>query len=417
MTLKNIICTTFLSFFIVGTGTTQILPDERKHIEVDIPTEFENMMDYRLHSWADKNTKKTDCAPSDAVVIETDDVYKDRLSKMPHIMELPYNSAIRSYIELYTVKKRGQLSKVLGMSGYYFPVFEEVLEANSLPLELKYLPVIESALNATIVSRMGAAGLWQFMITTGRNYGLEINSLVDERLDPLKSTHAAVKFLKDLYDIYGDWHLVIAAYNCGPGNVNKAIRRAGGKSDYWNIYPYLPKETRGYVPIFIGANYAMHYAEEHNVCPLNVEMPVLTDTIMVDKRIHLEQIASVLNLSIDEVRLLNPQYRKDIIPANNEKKYSLCLPLNYALAYIDKEKEILAYKADELTSRQINAVVAQAKVTNSGGSNKLVYHKVTKGQTLSTIAVRYGVSVKNLCKWNGISGSRIYAGQRLKVYR
>jgi membrane-bound lytic murein transglycosylase D len=416
MTLRNILYAILLSFFIVGTGTAQTI-DEENDIEVDIPAEFENIMDYRLQSWADKNSKKTDCTLLDVAVTETDEVYKDRLSKMPHIMELPYNGAIRSYIELYTVKKRGQLSKVLGMSEYYFPIFEEVLEANGLPLELKYLPIIESALNTTIVSRMGAAGLWQFMVTTGRNYGLEVNSLVDERLDPIKSTYAAVKFLKDLYDIYDDWHLVIAAYNCGPGNVNKAIRRAGGKRDYWNIYPYLPRETRGYVPIFIGANYAMNYAQEHNVCPLNVEMPVLTDTIMVDKRIHLEQIASVLNLPIDEVRLLNPQYRKDIIPANNDKKYSLCLPLNYALAYIDKEEEILAYKADELTSRQTDAIIAQARAAGPGGSGNLVYHKVTKGQTLSAIAVRYGVSVNNLRKWNGISGSRIYAGQRLKVYR
>lgn len=384
----------------------------------DIPEGFDNMMDYMLHSWAFENSKKSDCnLQSSDVVVESDMVYKERLAKMPHIMELPYNSAIRSYIELYTVKKRGQLSKMLGLSEYYFPIFEEVLEAKGLPLELKYLPIIESALNTTIVSRMGAAGLWQFMVTTGRNYGLEVNSLVDERLDPIKSTHAAVKFLADLYNIYEDWHLVIAAYNCGPGNVNKAIRRAGGKRDYWDIYPYLPRETRGYVPIFIAANYAMNYAEEHNICPTRAEMPVLTDTIIVNKRVHLEQIATILNLPVEEVRLLNPQYRKDIIPANTDKPYSLCLPLNYALAYIDKEEEILAYKADELISRKTDAVIAEAQASSPGGSGNLTYHKVTKGQSLSTIAVRYGVSVNNLRKWNNISGTRIYAGQKLKIYK
>jgi len=287
-----------------------------------------------------------------------------------------------------------------------------------LPYELKYLSIIESALNTTIVSRMGAAGLWQLMIATGRMYGLEINSLVDERLSPVKATNAAAHFLKDLYSIYGDWNLVIASYNCGPGNVNKAIRRAGGKRDYWAIYPYLPRETRGYVPIFIAANYSLNYAAEHNLCPAIVNMPVITDTVMVHQRIHLEQIATVLNLPIEEVRLLNPQYRKDIIPGDI-RPYSLCLPLNYANTFIDKFNEVVSYKADELINNRRSEIEIQQAATTitPGGYGKVIYYKVKSGQTLSSIAANNGVSVIKLKKWNNIHGSSIRKGQRLKIIK
>ena len=337
---------------------------------------------------------------------------------MPCLMEMPYNPNVRSFIELYTVRKRHQVEYMLGMSNYYFPLFEQVLGANNLPLELKYLSIIESALNTTIVSRMGAAGLWQLMIGTGRMYGLEINSLVDERLSPLKATNAAAKFLKDLYAIYGDWNLVIASYNCGPGNINKAIRRAGGKRDYWAIYPYLPRETRGYVPIFIAANYSLHYASQHNLCPAIVNMPTLTDTVMVHQRIHLEQVASVLNLPIDEVRLLNPQYKKDIIPGDI-KPYALCLPLNSINAFIAKFNEVVSYKADELINNrrgEIEILQAASTIT-PGGSGRVTYHKVKSGQTLSDVADKYGVSLKKLKKWNNIKGSKIVIGQKLKIIK
>jgi len=385
---------------------------------LNVPLEFDNTLDYMLQSWVIQRASTLNCNSSDNVVAVSDSVYKLRLSKMPCLMEMPYNPNVRSFIELYTVRKRHQVEYMLGMSNYYFPLFEQVLGANNLPLELKYLSIIESALNTTIVSRMGAAGLWQLMIGTGRMYGLEINSLVDERLSPVKATNAAAKFLKDLYAIYGDWNLVIASYNCGPGNINKAIRRAGGKRDYWAIYPYLPRETRGYVPIFIAANYSLHYASQHNLCPAIVNMPTLTDTVMVHQRIHLEQVAGVLNLPIDEVRLLNPQYKKDIIPGDI-KPYALCLPLNSINAFIAKFNEVVSYKADELiNNRRSEIEILQAASTiTPGGSGRVTYHKVKSGQTLSDIADKYGISLKKLKKWNNIKGSKIVIGQKLKIIK
>jgi membrane-bound lytic murein transglycosylase D len=385
---------------------------------LNVPAEFDNTLDFMLQSWVIQRATPSNCVSNTNVQNVPDSVYRLRLTKMPCLMEMPYNPAVRSYIDLYTAHRRTQIQYMLGLSKYYFPLFEQVLSANNLPLELKYLSIIESALNTTIVSRMGAAGLWQLMIGTGRMYGLEINSLVDERLSPVKATNAAAHFLKDLYSIYGDWNLVIASYNCGPGNINKAMRRSGGKRDYWTIYPFLPKETRSYVPIFIAANYSMYYASEHNLCAATVNMPVLTDTVMVHKRIHLEQIATILNLPIEEVRLLNPQYRRDIIPGDI-KPYELCLPLNYAISFIEKIDQISAYKADEL----INIRRSEIEIPNSsesivpGGSGKVIYYKVKPGQTLGEIAAKYGVSVKKLKKWNNIKGSTIRAGRRLKIIK
>ena len=390
--------------------------DIDKNTTLAIPDEFDNSLDYLTHSWIIQRSKTSNCKSSEDVPV-SDSICKLRLSKMPCLMEMPYNSTVHSFIELYTTRKRHQIEYLLGMSDYYFPIFEQVLDANNMPLELKYLTIIESALNTTIVSRMGAAGLWQLMIGTGRMYGLEINSLVDERLSPVKASNAAAHFLKDLYSIYGDWHLVIAAYNCGPGNVNKAIRRAGGKRDYWAIYPYLPRETRGYVPIFIAANYSMNYAAEHNLCPAIVNMPAITDTIVVRQRVHLEQIASVLNLPIEEIRLLNAQYRKDIIPGNI-KPYSLCLPLNYANTFISKFEEIVAYKADSLiNNRRSEIEIPQVAPISLGGSGKVVYYKVKRGQTLSDVAAKYGISVAKLKKYNHIHRSTIQVGQRLKIIK
>jgi len=383
-----------------------------------VPAEFDNTLDFMLQSWVIQRSSPSNCISSNDVLSVSDSVYKLRLSKMPCLMEMPFNPTVRSFIDIYTVRKRRQVEYMLGLSNYYFPLFEQVLGANNLPLELKYLSIIESALNTTIVSRMGAAGLWQLMIGTGRMYGLEINSLVDERLSPVKATNAAAHFLKDLFSIYGDWNLVIASYNCGPGNINKAIRRSGGKRDYWAIYPFLPKETRAYVPVFIAANYSMHYASEHNLCAAIVNMPVLTDTIMVHKRIHLEQIASVLNLPIEEIRLLNAQYRKDIIPGDI-KPYELCLPLNYANTFIEKIDQIVAYKADELINvRRSEIEIQQASESIvPGGLSKVIYYKVKRGQTLGNIAAKYGISVKKLKMWNHIKGSNIRTGQRLKIIK
>lgn len=381
---------------------------------VSVPEAYNDILGNMLYSWALGYAEEPECDTTIYRPDYPDSVYIARLAALPYVMEMPYNHIVRSFIDLYTVRRRQQVGHLLGLSRYYFPIFEEALNRHGLPLELRYLPIIESGLNPTIVSRAGAAGLWQFMVATGRMYGLEINSLVDERCDPLKSTEAACRYLKDLYAIYGDWHLVIAAYNCGPGNVNKGIRRSGGKRDYWAIYPYLPRETRGYVPIFIGANYAMTYHCEHNICPNQVNLPVMVDTIMTDKRIHLAQIAHILQLPIEELRLLNPQYRRDIVPGN--KPYALCLPINYVEAFIAQESAILSYKADELINNR-RKEIDMAQKNPAYGSGNVIYYKVRSGNTLGGIAQKYHVSVAQLKRWNNIKGTMIREGQTLKIYR
>lgn len=379
------------------------------------PEEVENMLGNLLNDWVQAYEKETDCDTTALLPNYPDSVYIARLSALPYVMEMPYNGNVRSFIDLYVVRRRQQLSRLLGLAEYYFPIFEEALNRYGLPLELKNLPIIESALNPTIVSRAGAAGLWQFMVATGRMYGLEINSLIDERCDPIKSTDAACRYLKDLYAIYGDWHLVIAAYNCGPGNVNKAIRRAGGKRDYWAIYPYLPRETRGYVPIFIGANYATNYYCEHNVCPQDIDMPLLVDTIMTNKRMHLQQVAHVLDIPIELVRNLNPQYRRDILPGG--KYYTLCLPVQYAELFIVKEEEVLAYKADELINNRRAEIDLAQKSSHTYGSGNVIYYKVRSGNTLGGIAQKYRVTVSQLKRWNNLKGTTIRIGQTLRIYK
>ena len=294
-------------------------------------------------------------------------------------------------------------------ASYYFPLCEGKLNATGIPLELRFLPVIESALNARAQSRVGAGGLWQFMVRTGKEYGLEVNSLVDERFDPNKSSEAAARFLSDLYRLYGDWHLVIAAYNCGPGNVAKAIRHAGGKRDYWSIYPYLPRETRGYVPIFIAANYIMNYYEEHNICPMKPTGTFITDTIMVTDRVHLVQIAEKLNVPIEELRFLNPQYKRAIIPGH-VKAYPLVLPLAQINGYAEQRDSILAYRP-ELVSR--SAVVEPSGY--SSGTGNATYYKVKNGDTLGGIAARNRVTVKQLQQWNGLDRKSVVQGKSVPL--
>ena len=271
---------------------------------IELPKSMTYPLDSLLNDWKAKNyiDLGKDCSTAEINPLFSDSVYIDRLSRMPTVMEMPYNEIVRKFIDMYAGRLRNQVSFMLSACNFYMPIFEEALDAYNLPLELKYLPIIESALNPSAVSRAGAGGLWQFMIGTGKMYGLESNSLVDDRRDPIKATWAAARYLKDLYDIYHDWNLVIAAYNCGPGTINKAIRRSGGETDYWSIYNYLPKETRGYVPAFIAANYVMTYYCDHNICPMETNIPESTDTIQVNKNLHFQQIADLCNVPMKSYR-------------------------------------------------------------------------------------------------------------------
>ncbi|MDD4713460.1 MAG: lytic transglycosylase domain-containing protein, partial [Bacteroidales bacterium] len=324
--------------------------NESSSQEISVPEDFDNNLDSLLQEWHIKTftnvDQNCDCDSINPEV--SDEVMKKRLAEMPTIISLPYNKIIRQFIDMYSVKKRKQVSVMLGISDYYFPIIEQALEKYDMPNELKYMAVIESALNPNAVSRAGATGIWQFMFGTGKVYGLEINSLVDERRDPIKETDAAVRYMKDLYGIFGDWHLAIAAYNCGPGNVNKAIRRSGGKKDYWNLYYYLPRETRGYVPLFIAANYIMTYNKEHLICPVRTNYPLHTDTLLLNGKMYFEQISAVIGIPKEELKMLNPQYRRDIIPATQEKPLPLCMPANYTLSFIDNQDSIQNFMADSL---------------------------------------------------------------------
>ena len=320
--------------------------------------EFPEAMTYDLDSLLNEYMSKTyltsnDCNMKNENPSYPTEVFIDRLSRMPTVMEMAHNNVVQNFIDRYCTRLRGTISYMLGASNFYMPIFEEALEAYQIPLELKYLPVIESALNPRAVSRVGATGLWQFMLATGKQYNLKINSLVDERRDPIKASYAAAHLLSDLYKVFGDWNLVIAAYNCGPGNVSKAIQRSGGSKDYWHIYPYLPRETRGYVPAFIAANYMMTYYSLHNICPMGSRLPAQTDTIMITRRLHLEQVSNVLGIDIEMLRALNPMYRHDIIPGDTEP-YALRLPQADVNRFIEMEDAIYNYRASELlTNRAI----------------------------------------------------------------
>ena len=357
----------------------------------------------------------TECT-SDTLITELpDSIYKQRLQALPFVIEVPYNEVVRRYILRYVKHSPRQLAALQRKAEYYFPIFEDILAKHDLPYELCYMPVIESALNPQARSHMGATGLWQFMPATGKKYGLEINSLVDERMDPIRSTEAACLFLKNLYAIFQDWNLVIAAYNCGPGNVNKAIHRAGGKRDFWSIYPYLPSETRGYLPIFIAASYAMNYAEAHGICPAIPLATMASDTIVTTQRQHLKQIADNIDIPLAELRRLNPQYPRDIIPGG--KVYAICLPIEKAGLYIDKQDTILAYQAKELIHNRRDEIELLHRTSVNGGYsiNGVTYYKIKEGDTLGGIAKKFRVSVKQLKAWNGLKSDMIREGKTLKI--
>ena len=339
-----------------------------------------------------------------------DSLYKRRLFDMVSPVHLPYNYIVRNYINQYLSGRWSPLRNVLALSKYYFPIIEEELHAAGLPLELRYLPIIESSLSIRATSRMGAVGLWQFMPATGKNLGLEINSLVDERCDVLKSTRAACRFLAYLYKVYGDWTLAIAAYNCGPGNVNRAIARAGANcKTYWDIYDFLPRETRGYVPKFIAAAYAYTYHKAHHVKPSSLPDCIATDTVMVSRIMHLGQVASTLDIPIETLRNLNPQYKLDIIPAT-KKSYTLRLPTRYTSEFVNREMEI--YSKDSLYLKEfMNPANLEKKRAEGIG----YIYTVRSGDNLGIIAKRNGCTVKELMKWNHLKSTVIRPGQKLRI--
>lgn len=339
-----------------------------------------------------------------------DEVYIDRIKKMNSFITLPYNDIVRNYIILYSEKMPTKMSSILGLSKYYMPIFDEVFDKYNMPEELKAMAVIESALNPLAVSRAGAKGMWQFMYSTAKIYGLTINSFVDERLDPVKSAEAAARYLKDSYEIFGDWNLAIASYNCGAGNVNKAIRRSGGKRAFWDIWPYLPRETRGYVPAFVGALYTMTYYKEHGIRPSVIQMPEHIDTFKVNKMLHFGQINELTGVPMDQIKNLNPQYKHQIIPGN-EKEYILRLPYKYTNAYIEHEDSIHTYKADVF----FNPVTIK-KIKDGGDGERIVY-KVKSGDYLGKIAGKYRVSVAQIKRWNNLKSNDIRVGQKLIIYR
>lgn len=356
--------------------------DQKGHQEV---IEFPEAMTYDLDSLLNLYMSKTyldedgDCNMRDINPVYTKEDYINRLSRLPNVMEMVYNDVVQKFIDRYSGRLRHTISYMLGASNFYIPIFEEALEMYQLPLELKYLPIIESALNPTAVSRVGATGLWQFMIGTGKQYGLQVNSLVDERRDPVKSSYAAARYLKDLYKVFGDWNLVIAAYNCGPENINKAIHRSNGDKDYWKIYPYLPKETRGYVPAFIAANYIMTYYSQHNICPMTTRLPAKTDTVMVSRNIHMEQVAAVVGINIDLLRSLNPMYRRDVIPGATEPM-PLRLPQSEVGKFIDMADSVYNYKADELLSKRSEVEIKEDAPTYYRKSTSTYKKKTTRAK-------------------------------------
>ena len=338
-----------------------------------------------------------------------DSVYIERIKKMNSFITLPFNDIVKNYIIKYSEKMPTGMAHILGLCEYYMPIFEATFDRYEIPEELKAMAIIESALNPLAVSRVGAKGMWQFMYDMAKHYGLHINSFVDERYDPIKSAEAAAKYLKDSYAIFGDWNLAIASYNCGAGNVRKAIRRAGGSRNFWDIWPYLPRETRGYVPAFVGALYTVNYYKEHGIKPEAVGMPVAVDTFVINKQLHLQQVSDLTGAPLEELRKLNPQYRHNIIPGN-EKEYILRMPYNYTNAFIDCEDSVYRHKTDVY----FNPVTI--KKIKEGDGERIVY-RVQSGDYLGKIASKYKVTVNQIKRWNNLKSNDIRVGQRLTIYR
>jgi len=418
---------------------SQTAPDSTQAVNT---LEFRNTQlnfDSLLNEWYVKNAVAQDSnliaskGLNHFVDIE-DSVIIERLNKIQTTIPLAYNAEVKQWINMYLKKGEYLLPAVLGLSQYYFPIFEEIFDAKDIPLELKNLAIVESALNPQAVSPAGATGLWQFMFGTGKMYGLQVNTLVDQRKDPIMATYAAAVFLKDLYAIYGDWFLAIAAYNCGPGNVNRALKRVNAPTDYWGIYNYLPAETRGYIPAFIAITYLTTYAKEHNFYPMKISLPNYSDTVMITQKLHLIQVAEVLSIPIDELRDMNPQYKKDIIPGNSELCY-LKLPFESATKFASLSDSIYAYK-DSLYIDNVKVIATTAKYVASTsnttsyteekeevafdastmvGKTELIY-TVKSGDTYGFIANWYDVSTTDLKYWNNTTSNKLSVGDKISVY-
>ena len=468
--IKTLLLALAASFITATAQTDEITVhnDQNGRDEViDLPEGMSVSCDSLINEWMAKKYlyPDTTCANPDYNPTFTPEEYQERLRRLPVVMEMPYNSVVQKFIDQYSGRLRRTVSYALGAGNFYIPIFEEALDYYGLPLELKYLPVIESALEPKAKSPAGAVGLWQFMLATGKRYDLKVNSLIDERQDPYKSSWAAARYLRDLYKIYRDWNLVIAAYNCGPTNVNKAIHRADGVRDYWTIYPYLPSETRGYVPAFIAANYIMNYYCEHNICPMKTKLPITTDTVTIMRDLHMQQVAELCNIDVEAIQALNPQYRTQLIPGSSGPM-TLCLPTETLNTFIDLKDSVYNYRVDELLTRRScvevddrldNRSVAskrraarQQSASESSSSSRRSASKsssrkssrssssksssrssrssrkskkvkssasttVRKGDTLIEIAHRNGTTVEKLKKKNKIKGNMIKPGQKLKV--
>lgn len=468
--IKTLLLALAASFITATAQTDEITVhnDQNGRDEViDLPEGMSVSCDSLINEWMAKKYlyPDTTCANPDYNPTFTTEEYQERLRRLPVVMEIPYNSVVQKFIDQYSGRLRRTVSYALGAGNFYIPIFEEALDYYGLPLELKYLPVIESALEPKAKSSAGAVGLWQFMLATGKRYDLKVNSLIDERQDPYKSSWAAARYLRDLYKIYRDWNLVIAAYNCGPTNVNKAIHRANGVRDYWTIYPYLPSETRGYVPAFIAANYIMNYYCEHNICPMKTKIPITTDTVTIMRDLHMQQVAELCNIDVEAIQALNPQYRTQLIPGSSGPM-TLRLPTETLNTFIDLKDSVYNYRVDELLTRRScvevddrldNRSVAskrraarQQSASESSSSSRSSASKsssrkssrssssksssrssrssrkskkekssasatVRKGDTLIEIAHRNGTTVEKLKKKNKIKGNIIKPGQKLKV--
>jgi membrane-bound lytic murein transglycosylase D len=393
-------------------------------VDEDLSGLFSERIDSATSTWFVKNAFRSDSV--EVSFIDSypknipDSIYIQRLQETEQVVDLSFNPAVLSFIKMYSERKRDQVERMIGLSEYYFPMFEEILDKYDLPLELKYLAIIESALDPVATSRMGAMGLWQFMYGTAKMLNMEITSFVDERRDPVKSSEAAAIYLKKLFGIYNDWHLAIAAYNCGPGNVDRAIKRSGGKTSYWDIYYLLPRETRGYVPLFIAATYVMNFYGEHNLIPRVPAMPTVVDTIMVNNYLHFDQISASLNIEKEHLQALNPMYRRGVIPASEKKSYPVVLPQQKAFEFIEKDTSVFAYERQKYFPN--NTLVNPAESASGyftpadvKGKSKIVY-TVKSGDTVGGISKKYKVRASDLTYWNNIKKNMIRSGQKLAIY-